>query len=377
MKKTAGLLAACVLLLAAWGVPALADDNMPDTSAEALIVTQADTGAVLAEKNADERMLIASTTKIMTALLALERCDPDEVVTVDPSWTGIEGSSMYLEPGQELTVRELLYGLMLASGNDAAVALACITAGDVESFSALMNERAAALGCENTHFSNPNGLDAPDHYSSARDLARITAAAIQNGDFCEIVSCTAKTVGENTFTNHNRLLTECDGVFGVKTGYTEAAGRSLVTCCERDGVTLLCVTLSDPDDWADHEALYDWAFGLYEDRQLLSGGERWTVPVVGGLADEVSVLPSSPLSVPLRGEETAVLTVRLPAFVYAGVEAGETAGEVSALIDGREAGSVPLVFEAAVPREVSAAPTFFDRLRAIFGNGEREIYTLE
>ncbi len=175
------LLRAVLLLAAALSclaVPGYADDG-PELSAQAGILVDADSGAVLWERNADERRLIASTTKIMTALIALERCDPDMTVVIDPAWAGIEGSSMYLAPGQELTVRELLYGLMLASGNDAAVALACVTAGSVEAFADLMNERAAALGCENTHFTNPNGLDDDDHYSCARDLAAIAAAAIQ------------------------------------------------------------------------------------------------------------------------------------------------------------------------------------------------------
>lgn len=377
MKKTVCLAAVLAALLTMGPVPALADAEPPETSAAAYIVTEADTGDVLAQKNADDRRLIASTTKIMTALVVLERCDIDETVTIDPTWTGIEGSSMYLRAGQELTVRELLYGLMLASGNDAAVALACVAAGDIDSFAALMNERAAALGCENTHFSNPNGLDAPDHYSSARDLAIITAEAIESAAFREIVSCAVKTIGENTFSNHNRLLTECEGVFGVKTGYTEAAGRSLVTCCERDGVTLICVTLSDPDDWADHTALYDWAFSQYDSAALLTGGERWAIPVIGGTADEVSVRPAGPLTVTLRGEDTASVTIRLPAFVYADVQGGAPAGEAIALVGGREAGRVALLYEETVPRAVSAAPTFKERLLALFGRGERGIYTLE
>ncbi len=244
-------------------------DAPPDTSAQAYIVLETETGRALTEKNADEPMLIASTTKIMTALLVIEDGGLDETVTVEPAWTGIEGSSMYLYPGQELTVRELLTGLMLASGNDAATALACLTEGSEEAFAERMNERAEALGCGHTHFSNASGLDAEDHYSTARDLAVITAEAIRNETFCEIVSCPSATIGGNTFTNHNRLLTECPGVFGVKTGYTQAAGRTLVTCCERDGETLVCVTLSDPDDWADHTALYDWAYGLNVQRVLL------------------------------------------------------------------------------------------------------------
>ena len=201
----------CALLVPGMCAPAFASDA-PTVSAESYIVMDAGTGDVLAASCPDERMLIASTTKIMTALVVLENDDPDMTVAIHPEWTGIEGSSMYLVPGQELTVRELLYGLMLASGNDAAVALACITAGSVENFSALMNERALSLGCAGTHFSNPNGLDAEDHYSCARDLAIITREAIRNEEFCGIVSAPYYTVGDHTYSNHNRLLTECEGV---------------------------------------------------------------------------------------------------------------------------------------------------------------------
>lgn len=366
----------CAMLAAFPALSAFADDA-PETSAKAYIVMEADTGDVLAEKNADDRMLIASTTKIMTALLALERCDLDQSVTVEPGWTGIEGSSMYLAPGQELTVSELLYGLLLASGNDAAQALADIAAGSTEAFAALMNERAASLGCVNTHFENPSGLDGAEHYSSARDLALMTREAIRNEVFCQIVSSASKTVGENTYTNHNRLLNSCEGVFGVKTGYTEAAGRTLVTACERDGVTLICVTLSDPDDWLDHASLYDWAYGRYERTELLSPGERWTVPVIGGEAEQAPVYPAEPLYAMLREGQEASLVIRLPAFAYAAICEGEQAGEAAVLIDGREVSRTALLFDASVERTQPKEQTFFDRVAAIFGHGERNIYTLE
>lgn len=374
--KTKILLPLVALITFTLFLPVYADDA-PDVSAAAYVVMDAGTGDLLAVENENAPMLIASTTKIMTALVALERCDLDETVTVDPAWTGIEGSSMYLAPGQQLTVRELLYGLMLASGNDAAVALACITAGSVEDFAVLMNEKAAELGCANTHFMNPNGLDAEGHYSCARDLAVITREAIRSEEFCRIVSTTAQTVGENTYTNHNRLLTECEGVFGVKTGYTEAAGRSLVTACERDGVTLICVTLSDPDDWADHTALYDWAYASYTETECLSADDTWSVPVIGGEADAVSVSPAESIRVMLRDGETAVMTVRLPTFVYADVREGEPAGEVIVNVGDTVAARTALVYESSVSRIEPAKPTFLDRVRAIFGNGEREIYTLE
>lgn len=374
MKKPIVCLLVAVLLCSA-AISAQADDT-PDVSASAAILMEADGGEILFEKNADEPMLIASTTKIMTALIVLERCDPETAVIIDPAWTGIEGSSMYLKPGQELTVRELLYGLMLASGNDAAVALACIAAGSVDAFAELMNEKASELGCENTHFENPNGLDGEKHYSSARDMARITAKAIQNDTLREIVSCQSKTVGENTFTNHNRLLKECDGVFGVKTGYTEAAGRTLVTCCERNGLTLICVTLSDPDDWEDHKCLYDWAYGRWVRTQVLSTDAVWSIPVVGGARESVKVLPAKEFFVFTEVGKEITLTVRLPSFVYAEVAAGESAGEAVASVEGKELGTVSLIYCETIDRREAEKHTFWQKLGDVFQLAERKIYTL-
>lgn len=369
MKKITGALLA-LAMTAGFALPAYGEEA-PALSAQAVILIEAESGDVLYERNADDQMLIASTTKILTALVALERCDPEQSVVIQPEWTGIEGSSMYLTPGQELTVRELLYGLMLASGNDAAVALACVAAGSVEEFAALMNEKAQALGCENAHFENPNGLDDEGHHASARDLAIITQEAIQNEAFCEIVSCESKTIGDLTFTNHNRLLRECEGVFGVKTGYTMAAGRTLVTCCERDGLTLICVTLSAPDDWSDHKALYDWAYGQWT-RFTAAGTEmEWTVPVIGGAEPEVTVVPAEELSLFCRAGETVTLTVELPSFVYASVSEGETAGRAVAWLNGEERASVPLVFRDSVEKNSEEEPTLWEKINALFRETER------
>ena len=365
---TAALTAAALCLTLAAPARAAAED-VPAVSAHAAVVMEAQSGQVLWQQRAEERMLIASVTKIMTALVVLERCPLDTVVTVDAAWTGVEGSSMYLYPGQTLTVRDLLYGLMLASGNDAAVALACVTAGSVEDFAALMNAKASALGCENTHFTNPNGLDEQGHYASAMDLALITREALRMEPFRRIVSTEEKTVGGQSFTNHNRLLRECEGVFGVKTGYTMAAGRTLVSACQRDGLTLICVTLSDPDDWQDHAALYDWAYGQYARDDVLAGAS-WTVPVIGGVQDSVSVSAPEGLSIFHRGGDEIEIQYHLPAFVYAEVRAGDEAGQAVAYIRGREAGRTALVYAQDVPRAVSDEPTFWSRLRTMFEGGE-------
>ena len=192
----------------------------------------------------------------MTTVGVLERGGLGDVVTVTQQHIA-EGSSMYLKPGDRVTVEELLYGLLLCSGNDAALALTeC--AGGLTPFVALMNEKAAALGMAHTSFANPNGLDADGHYSTARDMAVLAAAAVENPTFRRICSSRSVTIGQRTMENHNRLLRQVEGCVGLKTGYTQAAGRTLVSCTERDGCRLVAVTLQDGTDWADHAALYDF-----------------------------------------------------------------------------------------------------------------------
>ena len=236
-----------------------------EVSATAAVLMDADMGQVLYEKNGDRQMLIASTTKIMTALVVLEHAAPDDVITVTPDHMA-EGSSMYLKAGETVRVEELLYGLLLCSGNDAALALTeC--AGGLTPFVALMNEKAAALGMAHTSFANPNGLDADGHYSTARDMAVLAAAAVENPAFRRICSSRSVTIGQRTMENHNRLLRQVEGCVGLKTGYTRAAGRTLVSCTERDGCRLVAVTLQDGNDWADHAALYDYGFRLTAPRR--------------------------------------------------------------------------------------------------------------
>ena len=236
-----------------------------EVSATAAVLMDADMGQVLYEKNGDRQMLIASTTKIMTALVVLEHAAPDDVITVTPDHMA-EGSSMYLKAGETVRVEELLYGLLLCSGNDAALALTeC--AGGLTPFVALMNEKAAALGMARTSFANPNGLDADGHYSTARDMAVLAAAAVENPTFRRICSSRSVTIGQRTMENHNRLLRQMEGCVGLKTGYTQAAGRTLVSCTERDGCRLVAVTLQDGNDWADHAALYDYGFRLTAPRR--------------------------------------------------------------------------------------------------------------
>ena len=257
--------ALCAALLLVSCFPAVAE--AVEVSATACVLMDADTGAVLYQKNEGQRMLIASTTKLMTALVALEQGHLSETVTVTAAHMA-EGSSMYLRAGECLTVEELLYGLLLCSGNDAALAVTeC--AGGVEPFVALMNEKAAALGMENTHFANPNGLDDEGHYSTAYDMALLACAAVNEPTLRRIAATRTAVIGGRTLTNHNKLLGRVDGGIGLKTGYTKAAGRTLVSCAQREGCRLVAVTLRDGDDWNDHETLYRYGFALAAVRREL------------------------------------------------------------------------------------------------------------
>lgn len=328
----------------------------PSNSAGSAFLLDADTGAVLYEKNADAQMLIASTTKIMTALIVLENCNRDDIVEIIDDYTSIEGSSMYLKTGQKYTVSELLYGLLLASGNDAAVALACYTAGSIENFAELMNHKASVLGCTNSCFQNPHGLDAERQYSTSRDMAIITAAAMKNHLFCEIVSTKNITINNQTYTNHNKLLWDYEGTLGVKTGYTKSAGRSLVTSAQRNGLKLICVTLNDPNDWRDHKQLYDWAFSQYSRVSISSSDTSYgSVSVISGLKDRVSVYPEGDYHFTVSKDDTLEMTTILPKFVYAEVSEGEPVGRIKVNLNGEEIEDIPLVFAESVALD-SAIP---------------------
>lgn len=328
--------------------PALAMSEAPADSADASIVIHADTGRVLCSKNADAGKLIASTTKIMTALVVINHCDPEEKVTITAENAAIEGSSTYLQPGEEYTVRDLLYAMMLASGNDVAAALACHCGGDIGGFAQMMNDTARELGLQNCSFENPHGLDGDSHYSSAYDLAMITREAMKNELFAQIVSTKTHTIGEQTFINHNKLLWNYEGCLGVKTGYTMAAGRTLVSCVERNGMRLICVTLSDRDDWNDHMALYDWAFSGYEFRSLLPMGEISRVHVISGEKDSVGVRAAEAPAVLCEKDAELELDLELPRFVYAGIREGEPAGIARVISGGEVLGEYELVYSESV-----------------------------
>ena len=340
-----------------------------ETGPAAMILYEPRTGTVLEALHPDEPMLIASTTKIMTAMVALEHCALNEPVTVTEEQTLVEGSSAYLQPGATYTVEDLLYGLMLNSGNDAACALAEHTAGSIEAFAELMNEKVAALGLQNTHFANPHGLNDPEHYSSARDLALITAAAMENPVFCTIFGARSYSSNGIEYVNHNKLLDTCEGCIGGKTGYTGSAGRTLVTCAERDGLRLVAVTLHDGSDWADHTALYEYGFEHYHSRIPIRRGEVLAECAVrGGESVSVPLAAEQAFSCAVAEGEELTIHIETPETARAPVTAGQRLGEVTILLGDTELGRVGLTARHGV----SAAPlsektTFLDKLRALFG----------
>lgn len=330
-------------------------------SAKSAILLDAQSGRVLYEKNADERSLIASTTKIMTALLVCEAGGLDREVTVPPEAAGVEGSSLYLKAGERITVRTLLYGMMLRSGNDAAVALAVEQAGSVAAFVEKMNEKAAQLGLSDTHFENPNGLDASEHYATARDLAKLCRAAMENETFRAVVSCKSYTAEGRSFTNHNKLLWRVEGADGIKTGYTKKAGRILAGSARRGEQRLICVTICDPDDWREQQELFSYGFSRYPLQQVVESGQCvGSVQVFGSDRKTVSLLAGAAFSYPLAEGETVQTILHAPEFSYAPVLPGQ-AGWLEIRLDGACVGEIP-VYYAQTAEETRPERGFFKRI---------------
>ena len=348
----------------------------PEVSAQSAVVLTADTGTVLFEKDGHTPRPVASTTKIMTALLALEAAQErgDPLVDITQEMVAVEGSSMGLQAGDSISLTGLAAGMLLASGNDAANAAALYLDGSLESFAARMNQRAAALGMEDTHFVTPSGLDGEDaqglgHLSTTYDMALLARAALEDQAFRQLCSSPslavefAEPVKRVTYTNHNKLLTQYPGCVGVKTGFTKEAGRCLVSAAERDGVLLIAVTLNAPNDWQDHTALLDYGFSQVEPYQLAGGDVRLTVPVVGSPVEVMSLRGSNggEVTLPLGQGAQVERVVHAPKFLYAPVEAGEQVGEICWYLEGQLLGSAPLTAAGAAPLQ-EKAPSLWERL---------------
>ena len=314
-----------------------------EVSASSAILMDMDSGRVLYERNAGARMLIASTTKILTALVAIRDGNLSDTVKVSREAAYTEGSSMYLKEGEELTLETLLYGLLLCSGNDAAVAVAEHVGGSVKGFVKRMNETAAELGMEDSSFANPNGLDDEAHYSTAYDMALLARAAMGNETLVRIASTRTVSIGGRTMTNHNKLLSYVDGCLGLKTGYTRAAGRTLVSCAERNGQRLIAVTLQDGNDWADHQSLYDYGFSAYPAKRMAQLGHE--------LAEEKGspLIAADSFAWPLAQGETLETNLELDRELTAPLRAGTRVGEAVFSLNGKEVGRVDLL----VGRDIS------------------------
>ncbi len=333
------------------------------TSAASAILIDAESGRVLYEHNAHEKRYIASITKLMTALVAMESGHAlDEVVTIKKEYTGAEGSSMYLKAGEELTLEALMYGLLLASGNDAALAVAGACAGSVDAFVALMNRRAALLGMENTRFLNPSGLTEEGHMSTAADMARLAAACMNNETIARIVATRSISIEGRSFTNHNKLLWQYEGCVGMKTGYTQRAGRTLISCAQRNGQRLIVVTLDDGNDWADHTALFDYGFSTCSRTPLCASGQVFTrVPVAGSLTSLVDVVYGADVFYSLMEGEQVRQEVSLLDHTAVPIVQGGTAGTVTWYLEGRVVGLCPLVYGQSAHR-YAVRKNWLDRL---------------
>ena len=343
-----------------------AEDNLPtvsldiSTSAGSAVLLDASGNTIrtLWEQNADKRRGPASTTKIMTALVAAEQLPLSTEVTIPKEAVGIEGSSVYLTEGEIFTLEELLCCTLLESANDAAVAVAIAVSGSIENFAVLMNEKCAELDLKDTHFTNPHGLDHEDHYTTARELGIIAAAALENDALRKIFSTYKMTVaapdgGVRLLINHNRLLKSIDGCIGVKTGYTKSNGRCLVSAAERDGLRLIAVTLDDGNDWHDHTLMLEAGFEAYERVDLSSftdslpqigvvNGEQSRVRTV--LAEKVLVtIPKSGVKIECKTEAIAPLP--------APISRGQEAGEIIFTCEGKEIARVPLVTAYAAAKK--------------------------
>lgn len=357
-KLRAVALLICCTVLTLLGGGARAEEEV-ETGARAAVLIERNTGMVLLRHNENEPLPMASTTKVMTALLALEKGNLDDVVTVGRNSYGVPGTSIYLNLGEHITLRDLLYGLLLASGNDAAVAIAEHIGGSVEAFCAMMTERAAELGCENTVFVNPNGLPAEGHHTTAYDLALIAREAMKHETFREIVSTRRASIPwegrsyDRILNNKNRLLTDYEGATGIKTGYTRAAGRCLVFGARRDGLEVIGVVLNCGDWFNEAARLMDLGFERYEGFTALSEGETVRVlPVTDGRQDAVYICAGADLTAAVPKGEIPALEYDLPDSLPAGMQMGDAVGEARIMLSGRTLASVPLVLtESLTPRD--------------------------
>jgi D-alanyl-D-alanine carboxypeptidase len=314
-------------------------DNSLSLSARSAILYSPDNDSVVFGKNENTRLPMASTTKIMTAILAIELCNLEKIITVPPESVGVEGSSIYLKENDSISIKDLIYSVLLQSANDAAVALAYTISGDITSFSNLMNEKALEIGLCDTSFKNPHGLDEEGHFTTAYDLARLTAYALKNETFKKIASTYKYSffISENPriIVNHNKLLNRYDGAIGVKTGYTKKSGRCLVGAAKRDDVELISVTLDAPDDWSDHAKLLDLGFSLLESIKLTEiTNTKFNLKAVGANEEYISCSINEDISLVKYKKDTVKTKTEIPKYIAAPITVGQKVGSINIYTNG-------------------------------------------
>lgn len=320
-----------------------------DVSAKSAVVICADTCEVVYSKNMNEQLSMASTTKIMTSIIALEYGAVDELQTVTNDMIAVEGTSIGLLESDEISLKTLVKGMLLESGNDAANAVAHIIGGDIPTFVAMMNNKAKEIGMYSTSFETPSGLDGEHHYSTAFDMAVLGAYAIKNPEFKSICEDESDVVYygnppyRRVFTNHNKLLELYDGAFGIKTGFTKKSGRCLVSAVCKDGKTLVAVTLNAPDDWNDHIKMYDYAFEKVNSFQLTEDLSDIRLKVVGGTKDSINIeLLSIPEYTTIADKLDYIDKIYIKQFEYAPVFKGDIVGKIEFYFNKLKIGEVPI-----------------------------------
>ena len=325
------------------------------TSAKACIVICGDTGQTIYGENEDFRMPMASTTKIMTGLLLCEYGDLDREIVTTKEMVTVEGSSMGLLEGDRVSLKTLLYGLLLASGNDAANTIAIIVGGSVRNFVAMMNDRAIDMGLSDTHFETPSGLDGDTHFTTCRDLATLAMEAMKNETFRQVVATESISVSygnppyNRRITNHNRLLKTYDDVVGVKTGFTKKSGRCLVSAAKKDGKYVIAVTLNDPNDWQDHRVLLDRGLNGTELVNIKPNDEEINIPVINGIKDNISV-KIEPLEICAKKDSKTECKVYIKPNIIAPIEEGELLGRAEYFVDGNKVAQKEIKADKNIPQ---------------------------
>ncbi len=349
-----------------------------DISAKSAILICADSCSVLWSKDETEPLPMASTTKIMTALLTLEtmRATKNKEVEITEEMVRVEGTSMGLRAGDIVDLNALAQGMLLCSGNDAANAAAMAVSGSIENFIFLMNEKAKLIGMKDTKFSTPSGLDKDDHHSTAKDMALLGAYAMENDDFAKIVSqknMKVKFINPSkvvSYKNHNKLLRFYSGCIGIKTGFTKSAGRCLVSCAEKNGVRLICVTLNAPSDWDDHIKLYSFGFENTECKVFDDSNFKVEIPIKNSQNEKISVAGISSFSRTFKkGEGNKVVRrVEVPKTYEGNIQKGQTVGKVVYYLDGKVIGSNDVVSNSEYIKRVPEKKSFFGTIGKFFKN---------